>query len=191
MIAEPGFPGRGYPAAAWLHTAPPAGPGQGLRQETPGGQHLPAPCMTRNDSAQARQNLQARPGRQLLNAVTGDGPHVAGPPLLQMPQTERAPEIRHKEVSVLPDHSPAGNPADEDECRCEPSRRVTWVAYSLIAVTLVGLWLMQSAFTVAPLHTSLPGITAEESVTGIVLGVVVFGDSIRVFRVSSCSNPPG
>ena len=72
-----------------------------------------------------------------------------------------------------------------------PSRRVTWVAYSLIAVTLVGLWLMQSAFTVAPLHTSLPGITAEEPVTGIVLGVVVFGDSIRVFPGLILLEPSG
>jgi drug/metabolite transporter (DMT)-like permease len=56
----------------------------------------------------------------------------------------------------------------------------SWPAYSLIAVTLVGLWLMQSAFNAAPLHTSLPGITAAEPVAGIVLGIVVFGDSIRV-----------
>jgi hypothetical protein len=39
---------------------------------------------------------------------------------------------------------------------------------------------MQSAFNIAPLHTSLPGITAAEPVAGIVLGIVVFGDSIRV-----------
>ncbi len=39
---------------------------------------------------------------------------------------------------------------------------------------------MQGAFNVAPLHTSLPGITAAEPVAGIVLGIVVFGDSIRV-----------
>jgi hypothetical protein len=55
-----------------------------------------------------------------------------------------------------------------------------WPAYSLIASTLAGLWLMQSAFNVAPLHTSLPGITAAEPVAGIVLGIVVFGDRIRV-----------
>jgi hypothetical protein len=39
---------------------------------------------------------------------------------------------------------------------------------------------MQSAFNVAPLPTSLPGITAAEPVAGIVLGIVVFGDGIRV-----------
>ena len=49
-----------------------------------------------------------------------------------------------------------------------------------MAATLVGLWLMQSAFNVAPPHTSLPGITTAEPVARIVLGIVVFGDSIRV-----------
>ena len=62
-----------------------------------------------------------------------------------------------------------------------PERLLTSrAAYSLIAVALVGLWLVQSAFNIAPLHTSLPGITAAEPVAGIVLGMVVFGDSIRV-----------
>jgi hypothetical protein len=39
---------------------------------------------------------------------------------------------------------------------------------------------MQSAFNIAPPQTSLRGITAAEPVAGIVLGMVVFGDSIRV-----------
>jgi drug/metabolite transporter (DMT)-like permease len=56
----------------------------------------------------------------------------------------------------------------------------SWPAYVLIAVSLVGLWLMQSAFNAAPLHTSLPGITAAEPVSGIVLGIVVFRDSVHV-----------
>ena len=38
----------------------------------------------------------------------------------------------------------------------------------------------RAPFNVAPLYTSLPGITAAEPVAGIVLGIVVFGDSIRV-----------
>ena len=52
--------------------------------------------------------------------------------------------------------------------------------YSLIAVSLVALWLMESAFNAAPLHIALPGITAAEPISGIVLGVVVFRDSIDV-----------
>jgi hypothetical protein len=50
---------------------------------------------------------------------------------------------------------------------------------------------MQSAFNIAPPHASLRGITAAEPVAGIVLGMVVFGDSIACPRVSSCSKPPG
>ena len=45
---------------------------------------------------------------------------------------------------------------------------------------MVGLWLMQSAFNVAPLHTSLPGITAVEPVAGVVLGIIVFGTASRI-----------
>lgn len=56
---------------------------------------------------------------------------------------------------------------------------VTWPAYSLAAASLVALWLMESAFNSAPLHASLPGITAAEPVVGILLGVLVFGDVIR------------
>jgi hypothetical protein len=39
---------------------------------------------------------------------------------------------------------------------------------------------MQSAFNIALLHTSCGGITAAKPVAGIVLGMVIFGDSIRV-----------
>ncbi len=56
----------------------------------------------------------------------------------------------------------------------------TWPAYSLVGAALISLWLMQSAFSAAALHASLPGISAAEPVAGILLGVLVFGDSIRV-----------
>ena len=39
---------------------------------------------------------------------------------------------------------------------------------------------MESSFNAAPLNASLPAITAAEPVAGIALGVVVFGDVIRV-----------
>ena len=39
---------------------------------------------------------------------------------------------------------------------------------------------MESSFSAAPLHASLPGITAGEPVVGILLGVIVFGDVIRI-----------
>jgi drug/metabolite transporter (DMT)-like permease len=56
----------------------------------------------------------------------------------------------------------------------------TWPGYSLIGANLVGLWLMESAFNTAPLHASLPGISAAEPAAGIVLGIIVFGDEIRI-----------
>src|ERR1022692_4437674 len=56
----------------------------------------------------------------------------------------------------------------------------SWPGYSLIAVSLTGIWLMESAFNAGPLHISLPGITAAEPVSGIVLGIVVFRDSVHV-----------
>ena len=55
----------------------------------------------------------------------------------------------------------------------------TWPGYSLIGASLVGLWLMESAFNAAPLHGSLPAISAAEPLAGIVLGIIVFGDAVR------------
>ena len=54
----------------------------------------------------------------------------------------------------------------------------SWPAYCLILVAVTGLWLMQSAFNAAPLHASLPGITAAEPVSGIILGIVAFRERV-------------
>jgi drug/metabolite transporter (DMT)-like permease len=56
----------------------------------------------------------------------------------------------------------------------------SWSAYGLVAASLIGLWLMESSFNAAPLHASLPAITAAEPVAGIFLGVLVFGDAINI-----------
>jgi uncharacterized protein (TIGR03382 family) len=56
----------------------------------------------------------------------------------------------------------------------------TWPGYATILTSLVGLWLMQNAFSAAPLHASLPAVTAAEPAAGIILGVLVFGDVIHV-----------
>jgi hypothetical protein len=56
----------------------------------------------------------------------------------------------------------------------------SWPAYCVVVAGLIGLWLLENSFTAAPLHSSLPGITAAEPVTGILLGVMVFGDIIRI-----------
>ena len=55
-----------------------------------------------------------------------------------------------------------------------------WPGYALAAASLAGFWLMESAFNAAPLHASLPAITAAEPVAGMLLGVVVFGDVIHL-----------
>jgi drug/metabolite transporter (DMT)-like permease len=55
-----------------------------------------------------------------------------------------------------------------------------WSPYCLVATGIVGLWLMQNAFSAGPLHSSLPTIAAGEPVAGIALGIVVFGDRIQV-----------
>jgi drug/metabolite transporter (DMT)-like permease len=55
----------------------------------------------------------------------------------------------------------------------------TWSGYTLIGVGAIGFWLMQSAFSAGPLRASLPAITAGEPVTGIALGIVVFGDQLH------------
>ncbi len=55
---------------------------------------------------------------------------------------------------------------------------ISWPAYSLVAGGVIALWLMQSAFSSAPLHASLPGVTAAEPVSGIVLGIVAFREKV-------------
>jgi hypothetical protein len=55
-----------------------------------------------------------------------------------------------------------------------------WPLYCLVVTSLVGFWLMESSFNAAPLHASLPAITAAEPVAGILLGVVVFGDVVHL-----------
>jgi drug/metabolite transporter (DMT)-like permease len=56
----------------------------------------------------------------------------------------------------------------------------TWPVYCVLAVGFVGFLLMESAFNAGPLRASLPGIAAAAPVSGIALGMVVFGDSVVV-----------
>ncbi|HUJ05715.1 MAG TPA: DMT family transporter [Streptosporangiaceae bacterium] len=57
---------------------------------------------------------------------------------------------------------------------------ISWPAYALVGAAIVGFWLMQSAFSAAPLRASLPAIAAGEPVAGIALGIVVFGDRVQI-----------
>ncbi len=56
----------------------------------------------------------------------------------------------------------------------------TWAPYALVGAGVIGIWLMQSAFSAGPLQVSLPGISAGEPLVGILLGIIVFGDRIQV-----------
>ena len=56
----------------------------------------------------------------------------------------------------------------------------TWPAYAVIGTAAIGLWLVQSAFSAGPLHASLPAITGAEPLSGMTLGVLVFGDQVHV-----------
>jgi drug/metabolite transporter (DMT)-like permease len=56
----------------------------------------------------------------------------------------------------------------------------TWSAYALVGAGITGIWLMQNAFSAAPLHASLPAIAAGEPLAGIALGIVVFGDRVQI-----------
>jgi drug/metabolite transporter (DMT)-like permease len=54
-----------------------------------------------------------------------------------------------------------------------------WQPYALLVVAILGLLLTQSAFDAAPLHVSLPAGVLAEPLTGIALGVAVFGERLR------------
>jgi drug/metabolite transporter (DMT)-like permease len=56
----------------------------------------------------------------------------------------------------------------------------TWAPYALVGAGVIGIWLMQSAFSAGPLQVSLPAISAGEPLVGILLGVLVFGDRIQL-----------
>ena len=55
-----------------------------------------------------------------------------------------------------------------------------WAPYALVGAGIIGIWLMQNAFSAAPLHASLPAIAAGEPIAGIALGIVVFGDRVQI-----------
>jgi drug/metabolite transporter (DMT)-like permease len=55
-----------------------------------------------------------------------------------------------------------------------------WSTYALVGAGIVGIWLMQNAFSAAPLHASLPAIAAGEPLAGIALGILVFGDRVQI-----------
>lgn len=57
---------------------------------------------------------------------------------------------------------------------------LSWQPYTIIALAVVGLLLVQSAFEAGPLRMSLPALTAAEPVAGIICGIGFLGDTVRV-----------
>ncbi|MFJ2772301.1 DMT family transporter [Streptomyces sp. NPDC087300] len=54
-----------------------------------------------------------------------------------------------------------------------------WQPYGVVALGIVGLVLVQSAFETAPLRMSLPALTAAQPLAGIACGVGFLGDRLR------------
>ncbi|MFE0461392.1 DMT family transporter [Kitasatospora sp. NPDC058965] len=55
-----------------------------------------------------------------------------------------------------------------------------WEPYTVVALGVFGLLLMQSAFEAAPLRMSLPALTAAQPLAGIACAVGFLGDRLRV-----------
>ncbi|WP_377272484.1 DMT family transporter [Peterkaempfera sp. SMS 1(5)a] len=55
-----------------------------------------------------------------------------------------------------------------------------WEPYTVAAIGVLGLILVQSAFEAAPLRMSLPALTAAQPLAGIACGVGFLGDRLRV-----------
>ncbi|MFJ1703374.1 DMT family transporter [Kitasatospora sp. NPDC088346] len=60
----------------------------------------------------------------------------------------------------------------------------TWQPYTVVAIGVVGLLLVQSAFEAAPLRMSLPALTAAQPLTGIACAVGFLGDEVRTTPVA-------
>ncbi|MGA5702965.1 DMT family transporter [Peterkaempfera bronchialis] len=55
-----------------------------------------------------------------------------------------------------------------------------WEPYTVLAIGVLGLILVQSAFGAAPLKMSLPALTAAQPLAGIACGVGFLGDRLRL-----------
>ena len=56
----------------------------------------------------------------------------------------------------------------------------SWQTYAVLAIGVLGLILVQSAFESAPLKMSLPALTAAQPLAGIACGVGFLGDRLRL-----------
>jgi drug/metabolite transporter (DMT)-like permease len=60
----------------------------------------------------------------------------------------------------------------------------TWQPYTVVALAVTGLMLVQSAFEAGPLRMSLPALTAAEPIAGIACGIGLLGDRLRVTPIA-------
>lgn len=67
----------------------------------------------------------------------------------------------------------------------------SWQPYLLLLVGGLGLLLAQSAFDAAPLRISLPGAIAAEPITGIGLGLFMFGEHLTLALGSLAAEAAG
>ena len=56
----------------------------------------------------------------------------------------------------------------------------SWQTWTVVAIGVIGLILVQSAFESAPLRMSLPALTAAQPLAGIACGVGFLGDRLRL-----------
>jgi drug/metabolite transporter (DMT)-like permease len=56
----------------------------------------------------------------------------------------------------------------------------SWQLYAVVAIGVIGLILVQSAFESAPLKMSLPALTAAQPLAGIACGIGFLGDRLRL-----------
>ncbi len=57
---------------------------------------------------------------------------------------------------------------------------MSWPGYAVVAVALLGMLLVQSAYEVAPLAASYPAIVTMELLSGITLGILLLNGAIRL-----------
>lgn len=55
----------------------------------------------------------------------------------------------------------------------------TWDGYAVVAVALLGMLLVQSAFAAAPIEASYPAVVTGQLLTALLVGVTVLGGSLR------------
>jgi hypothetical protein len=61
---------------------------------------------------------------------------------------------------------------------------MTWQGYAVIAVALLGMLLVQSAFEAAPLPASYPAVVTTELIVGVAVGIFILNGTLRLGTVA-------